>query len=139
MASPFAPTPPSYGPSAPTPFGTSAMPARPVPSGRSRGLELARKSLAEQPPILNQTSSHETLLPIKEEDGGGFFGQGFLEGGWDALNYKLLPEWVESGPGPLGTVGGVIRDFSTPFDIGLSAAAAAFLILTLSKGPMARP
>ena len=125
MASPFAPTPPSYGPSAPTPFGTSAMPARPVSSGRSRGLELARKSLAEQPPILNQTSSHETLLPIKEEDGGGFFGQGFLEGGWDALNYKLLPEWVESGPGPLGTVGGVIRDFSTPFDIGLSAAAAA--------------
>jgi hypothetical protein len=72
-----------------------------------------------------------TLLPVPDSSGGGFFGQGFLEGAWDALNYKILPE---EAPGPFSALGhipgfnpvyGVVRDFSTPLDLGITAAAAA--------------
>ena len=125
MTSPYAPVPPPNRPPRPTPFGTGVMPARVQVSGAGRGSSLARQALAQAPPVPGRESSLETLLPVESQDGGGYFGEGFLEGAWDALNYKILPEWVESGPGPLGTVGGVVRDFSSVFDLGLTAGAAA--------------
>ena len=122
MTSPF---PPSRRPSRPTPFGTGVMPARVQVNTAGLGSSLARQTLAQAPPVPGRESSLETLLPVESQGGDGYFGEGFLEGAWDALNYKLLPEWVESGPGPLGAIGGVVRDFSTPFDLALTAGAAA--------------
>ena len=127
----------STTPSAPSPFGTGVMPPRVQPSSRGRGSAIARLTLAQAPPVPSRDTpltNEITPLPYDvkghrvdySDKGPSFFGSGILSNIGQGLGYHLLPE---EAPGPLSllpdSVYGVIHDYSTILDLGLTAGAAA--------------
>ena len=127
----------STTPSAPSPFGTGVMPPRVQPSSRGRGSAIARLTLAQAPPVPSRDTpltNEITPLPYDvkghrvdySDKGPSFFGSGILSNIGQGLGYHLLPE---EAPRPLSllpdSVYGVIHDYSTILDLGLTAGAAA--------------
>ena len=136
MASPFAPTPPQNRPAPPNPFGAGVMPPQLRPSGRGQGMGVARQTIAAAPPVPSRdTPLTEEISPLPydpkghrvdySDTGPSFFGSGILSNIGQGLGYNLLPE---EAPGPLSylpdAVYGVVQDYSTVLDLGLTAAAA---------------
>ena len=126
------------------PFGGTPLPPRPRIVGDT-GEAVAQGTLAAAAPVPSRDTPLSSIpTPVGydvndplghrvnyEDKGPSFFGSGILKNIGEGLGYHLLPE---EAPGPLSLlpdpIYGVVHDYSTVLDLGITAGAAALAPFT---------